>query len=389
MSNKRIAIALEIDLPYPQHQGVFGGVQRYAAEHPGWQCLIDEHPMYRPRQRGADYGTYDGVIARATAPMQRRLKHHGIPLVNTLYQTARPGLPGVYPDADRLGHAAADHLLDRGFQNLCYLGEIKLHRHSAEVGRAFRDRAQEQGGQCVLFRIRDDGFKAPAFWLALERLLDDAIAQWTPPVGVFVEEAPVARMVVQRCEAKGLDVPRDVAVLSQHNLKSVVDVSPQISSIQINNDLAGYEAARLLDRLMSGEVLDKPERYIPPQGVVGRETTDFFAVQDPLVAEALRHIAAHLREPMRVDDIAYALSVSPRLLQMRFDRALGRGVSEEVRRLRLALAKRLLADKARPIGEIAEQAGFKRPQQLNAVFQRELGMTPSAYRQQAIGEREG
>lgn len=383
---RRIAIALEIDQPYPQHQEVFAGVQRYARKQADWQCLIDEHPLHRADRRGRDYGGYHGVIARASPQMQRRLKLQGIPFINVLYQTAKAGTVGVYPDAAKLGQAAADHLLERGFRTLCYMGEIHRHRHSAEVGRAFKAHAESDQANCTLIELQDLPYQDASSWIQNERKLGEWVKKLAPPVGVFTEEAPVARLVVQRCQQYGWDVPRDIAVLCQHNLRSVVNVQPQISSIEIDNERAGYEAARLLDRIMSGKPAPDAPVLIPPKGVVGRETTDYAAVEDPLVAQALRYIANQLDQPMRVDQIAYELAVSQRTLQMRFDHALGHGVSQEVRRLRLAKAKRLLTEPEHTIGEVAELTGFGRPQLFCAVFRRELGMTPSEYRRQASGE---
>lgn len=381
-AGRRIAIALEIDQPYPQHQEVFAGVQRYAHEQANWQCLIDEHPGYLPGRRGKSYGRYDGVIARAPAPMQRRLKKLGIPFVNALYQSARDGTPGVYPDAKKLGAAAADHLLERGFRSLCYMGEIELHKHTAEVGRAFKDHAEEAGAACELLRVQNRSFLDTDFYLEIEKTISDWGGRLHPPIALFAEEAPIARMVIQRCQELGWDVPRDIAVLSQHDLKSVVNVAPQISSIEIDNERAGYEAAKLLDRIMTGKSVPATPVMIPPKGVFGRESTDYFAIQDEMVAEALRYIAAHLHDPLHVEQVAYELSVSSRTLQSRFNDALGVGVSQEIRRLRLQRAKRLLADLSYTIAEVAAECGFGRPQLFSTVFRREVGITPSAYREQ-------
>ncbi|MEM6507518.1 MAG: AraC family transcriptional regulator [Planctomycetota bacterium] len=70
----------------------------------------------------------------------------------------------------------------------------------------------------------------------------------------------------------------------------------------------------------------------------------------------------------------------------RFDAALGVGVSQEVRRLRLGKAKRLLTDPSYSIAEVAKESGFARPQLFCAVFRREAGTTPTAFRKQAVGE---
>lgn len=119
--------------------------------------------------------------------------------------------------------------------------------------------------------------------------------------------------------------------------------------------------------------------------MIARESTDYFAVEDQVVSGAMRFIAANLEHPLRLEHIANEVAVSPRLLQLRFQSALGRGVSAEIRRLRLERVKRLLADPDRPIAAIATQAGFTSPAMLSQVFRRELGTSPSAYRNALLG----
>ncbi len=81
---RRIAIALEIDVPHPHHQDVYAGILHYAEEHPDWVCYIDEHPDAGQDSKFQGEHRYDGVIGRATLPMQRGLKRLGIPLVKPL-----------------------------------------------------------------------------------------------------------------------------------------------------------------------------------------------------------------------------------------------------------------------------------------------------------------
>ena len=49
--SRRVAIALQIDEPYPHHQEVLAGIGRDAQEHADWEWLIDEHPAYDARRR--------------------------------------------------------------------------------------------------------------------------------------------------------------------------------------------------------------------------------------------------------------------------------------------------------------------------------------------------
>ena len=387
MTNKRrVAIALELDQPLPHHHDVFAGVQQYADEHPGWECIIDEHPGYKLRSRGKQARDYDGVVARATSNMVRRLRRLKIPFVNTWFQVEKKGLTGVYPDLRQTGRLAAEHLIERGFSRLSYL-DIPDRHHSHVIGGAFAQRAAEEGVQCLMHRLLVSQYKAPEDWLVLERSLETWLDRLTPPVAVLLDSATVARLLITLCQQRGLKVPEDVAILCEGDTKLIsMNPSPQLSCMDINFKRVGYEAATLLDRRMNGEPAPKKPILVPPKGVNARESTDFFAVEDEVVADALRYIASHLQDNLSVPRIASAVAVSRRSLQLRFEAAVGRPISEEIRRLRIELAKRMLAEIEKPIGSIAQQAGFGSSTRMNEVFRRELGMTPSDYRQQVTGE---
>ncbi len=89
---------------------------------------------------------------------------------------------------------------------------------------------------------------------------------------------------------------------------------------------------------------------------------------------------------LSIDEIASAIATSPRSLQRRFEAAVGCPVSDEIRRLRVALAKRLLVEDKLSIDQIAREEGFSSAVRMNHVFHREAGMSPSAYRKQVQGE---
>lgn len=378
---RRVAIALQIDQPYPHHQDVFSGIVRYAKECGNWECVIDEHPAYDARRRHGPVTRYDGVIARALPHLQRRLKRQGVPLVNTQFQTSRPELPGVYSDPWSMGRLAAEHLIDRAFRRLSILVDIR-HRHSWEICQGFVRRAAVARVSCTVHELPEEPYEDPVHWLRVEATLAKVLKTLTPPVAVFVETAPVARLMVQFAEALKWRIPHEMAILCTHNLKAVVSISPQISSIEPNYERVGYEAARLLDQLMSGKKTSHAPIYVPPRGIIARESTDYFAVDDEVVAAALQFISGRLGKPLRVREIASAVMVSPRLLQERFREGLGRGVSDEIRRLRIEAAKRMLTEPGRQIREVAVLCGFRNSDIMCQVFRREVGVNPRQYRAQ-------
>ncbi len=256
-----------------------------------------------------------------------------------------------------------------------------------EIGQAYATCVAEEGHKCEIYGHESGSYDNRKYWSVLTNFLDAVLDSQAPPTAVFCLIPWVARLLIARCNNRGWRVPQDMALVSLDNLKSVVELPPQITCVDSQYDRIGYEAAALLDRLMNGEPSPLAPMLVPPKGMIARESTDFFAVEDEVVAHALHYISKHLDESLSIDLIARKVAVSPRSLQRRFDSVLGRPVSDEIRRLRFALAKRLLGEKDLQIGHIARVTGFNSPVTMNQVFQRELGMSPRAYRKKLMGDR--
>jgi LacI family transcriptional regulator len=207
--------------------------------------------------------------------------------------------------------------------------------------------------------------------------------QWTLPIGVFIDAEGTGRTITQMCHHRGWRVPQDVAIIAGYNEETLCEhPKPSLSSVDIGDERVGYEAAQLLDRLMSGQPPPKEPILVRPIGIVARESTDFLAVEDDLVCEALRFISAHSHRAIGVDEIAAAAATSRPTLERRFRKFLGRPIAAEIRRLRIERAKRELTSTDAPIRRIAQKTGFVDSTQFGRVFRREVGLSPSAYRRQ-------
>ena len=158
--------------------------------------------------------------------------------------------------------------------------------------------------------------------------------------------------------------------------------SPPLTSIDVNPERIGYEAAVLLDRLMAGEPPPAAPTFLPPRGIVVRQSTDVLTIQDPVVRAALRFIRRHACEGLKIDAILTELLVSRRSLERRFRDLLGRSPKEEVTRVQLERARQLLAETDLSVAAVAHKAGFREGKYLNEVFQKKVGVTPGKYRHQ-------
>jgi LacI family transcriptional regulator len=185
------------------------------------------------------------------------------------------------------------------------------------------------------------------------------------------------------CRDRGWRVPDDVVIITGENEEAVCEYPrPSLTSVEFGHERVGYEAARLLDRLMDGAAPPSDHLLLPPVGLVVRDSTDFYAVDDEVVAEALAFISSNSHRPIMADDVSKAVATETRTLQLRFRKHLGRPIATEVRRVRIERAKRELAQTKRSLAEISRAVGFGKGARMYRVFMRELGVSPSEYRKQ-------
>ena len=378
----RVGIMLDLEWPYKRHAGIFAGTQRYAAEQ-RWESIIDEfaHDTL-PARRGRPV-PYDGIIARANVQLAKRAKRLGVPVVNVwLSSPARSLLPGVYPNNATVGQIKAEHLLSRGLHNFAAVVAFNNRAQDLEL-REFRRIVEQEGGTCVSTKVPQSTSQSLEHWRKTERTIAEWMQKWETPIGVIVRGEDLGRMVIQLCHKRGWRVPQDVAIIAGQNAETLCEYpSPSLTSMEFGFEMVGYEAAKLLHQLMDGAEPPTEPILLPPQGLVIRESTDFHAVSDELVAAALKFISENCHRHIGQDDVSRAVTAETRSLQRRFRVVLNRPIVAEIRRVRIERAKRELAHSNRSLAEIARDVGFGKSLRMCEVFRRELGVTPSEYRKQ-------
>jgi LacI family transcriptional regulator len=109
-------------------------------------------------------------------------------------------------------------------------------------------------------------------------------------------------------------------------------------------------------------------------------STDVLAIDDVLVAKAVRWIRANSDRRLSVPMVARAVGGGRQRLERRFRRVLDRSVQEEIRRARVEAAKSLLHTTRAPLADVAKRSGFSTAALLSVAFRRELGVSPGLYR---------
>jgi LacI family transcriptional regulator len=158
-----------------------------------------------------------------------------------------------------------------------------------------------------------------------------------------------------------------------------------LSSVILNTQQIGFEAAALLDRLMAGESAQPACILVKPIGVMARQSTDVLAIDDPHLAAALKLIRERACDGLNVDSLLKSIPLSRSVLERRFAQILGSSPKTEILRVRLERVCRLLAESDLSLAEISHKAGFEHPEYMSRLFKKKMGITPGEFRKKPAG----
>ncbi len=379
---RRIAVLMDMDLSFSR--AVIRGIREYALQRPAWLFrtgptgtdIIAHVRDWRPH--GIIAGVHDEEFARLLVRLRK-------PLVDTGCCVEGLRAPVVDVDHEAVGRMAADYLLARGFTQFGYFG-IQMALYSRLRERGFCGHLAT-GGHTAAVCYGDylHQRQPTGSWRVLDRQARDWLKELPKPVAVFACNDIPARTLADTCSLLGLNIPGDVALLGVDNDDLECDLAPPpLSSIAIPGEQIGFEAAKLLDRMMDGSD-PAASVFLPPLHVVTRQSTDIMAVTDPVLAAALCFIREYAAKGINAESVVLHVGVSRRELERKFRHVLGCSLLDEVRRTRVAHAKRLLAGTTLAMPAVARQSGFSTPQRFALVFRQFEKMTPTAYRRRVRG----
>lgn len=354
-----IRIALLFRLTPGYIEGVVRGLAAYARPDKPWLFRFFERPEREAIRAFKPQAGICCLTDHVAAPAIRRLR---FPLINIGIHELGPRLPQVGNDDHAIGTAAARHFLDRGFSRFAYA--TLADTPSSTLREAGFSAVIVAAGHACLRRTEPD-----AGWL---RSLPRRTA-------IFAFNDHAAARISDLCRVVGLRLPEDLALVGADNTESLCLLAyPPLSSVAVAAQRIGHEAGCLLADLLAGRRVTS--RFLPPLGVVTRRSSDLIATEDPHVGAALRFIADHAQDAIRVPDVVRAVPVARRTLESRFRALLGRSLLDELQRARLERARHLLLTTDLPMPQIAAACGFSDAKRFATVFGQREGTTPLKFR---------
>jgi LacI family transcriptional regulator len=356
------------------------GINQYAQPLPN--VMLRTVPNVEYLERFASELEPAGIIAQAACPEAIAiLRQLGLPTVNVSAAVNNDSLPAVRPDHRAIGGLVAEHFLSRGLRHFACLGTAHYYSELRLAG--FRARLQQEQLDCETLIYERDA----STWvreLSHADLREQRIA-WLrnlpEPVGLLCVGDQISATVVELCATASIRVPDQLALVSVDNTPFICEAThPAISSVDLNGRQVGFEATKLLCRLIAGEPAPTAPILIPPKTLVVRTSSDTYALGDKRLVKAVRYLHEHCGETLYVDAVVRRSGTSLRMLQRLFMQQFGHSLMHELLRIRTERARRLIIETDMLLSAVAQQAGFLNQQYFTNVFTRLIGEPPGRYR---------
>ena len=244
-------VALLIETSGSYGRGLLQGIAKYNRTRGGWSTYFRPHGLSDPLPTWLSKWKGDGLLVRIeTQKVADLIAKVNVPTVNL--RSTLEGLPFPYvgPDNAALARLAVQHLLDRGIKHFALCSRSRGKNPAIdERSDSFMQLIEKAGYSCNLFPSSSREIQ----WDQEQQHLTEWIKSLPKPVGVMAGNDERGLQVLDACRRAGAVVPDDVAVIGVDNDESLCDLAiPPLTSIDVNAEGIGYEAAALLDRMMSG-----------------------------------------------------------------------------------------------------------------------------------------
>jgi transcriptional regulator GlxA family with amidase domain len=104
------------------------------------------------------------------------------------------------------------------------------------------------------------------------------------------------------------------------------------------------------------------------------------------IAKVQAHVVDHIEAPYTIDRMAEIAAMSPRNFARAFQRDVGMTPMQYVQNARIDRARKLLESSDVPLKVLAARCGFGSARHMRKVFSERIGLSPNQYRQQFGGE---
>ena len=333
---------------------------------------------------------YDGLIARIWNPsMAEQLKETRLPIVDVYSGEPSNDFVIVDQNAQLISQLAVRHFIEHHFTRFAFCG-YAFQRYSIQRRKSFVHALELNHFHCDIFEDKSlsvdkygkkffgkDDYNTGIRSKRLERWL----SRLQKPVAIFCAQDLVALELVKTCYELGINVPREVAVLGVDNDPLLCDfTNPTISSVDPNPFEIGYQAAQALVQWIDDPKHKPKDIKAAPTGLVERMSTQVFPFHEPWMTDALVYIRQNIARNINASEVISFLKLSHTTVEKAFRARLGVSVRQEIAKVRINEAKRLLEKTTLPLAKVCSLSGFSSKAYFTAAFKEATDTTPLEWR---------
>jgi LacI family transcriptional regulator len=375
-------VALLIESSGSYGRGLLRGIAKYNREHGRWSTYFRPHGFGDLLPAWLEGWKGDGMLVRIdNQAMADVVSQLNVPIVNLRGTLPGLALPLVQVDNRLISQIVAQHFVERGLKHFAFVGRPRgINPVLDQRCDAFKEFTLAVTKVCHEFPAQPK-----VGWEQEQAQLAKWIRSLPKPVGVMACNDERGLQVLDACRRCGAAVPEQIAVAGVDNDEAMCELSiPPMTSVDVNAEGVGYEAAALLDRMMENHDVSAKPMLVAPRGVMTRLSTDMVASEDEEVNRAVRYIRENACKGLQVADVVKYVGMSRASLQQRMKQITGRTIHQEIQRVQLARVQELLVMSGLRIKQITREAGFTSVQYMTRVFRALTGETPARYRAKRV-----
>ena len=354
-------IILLLDFAEEYSKSLMKGINAYSKEFGPW--VFCRMPLFHRETVGIDgilkwaleWGA-DGIVGQLYNKEIEKIVAAKIPVIAQDFKerfSEIPNITGAYHEAGELG---AEYFLRKGFTNFAFYGfnDIVWSRERAE---GFEERLRIKGHKVHYFEHKKA--RSTELWYYKPSSLSRWLKSLPKPIGLMTCDDNQGQHITEACRHVGIRIPEEVAVLGVDNDEMICDLSdPPLSSIALDVEKGGYDAAKLLDHMIKHGTKEYYDIVVKPMQVITRHSTDIYATNDDHIASSLKYIHQNIDKNLHVDEVVKQVPLSRRALEKRFLEITGYPIYKYIFNLRIEKFTQKLLDTDMSVFEIALDMGL-------------------------------
>lgn len=380
-------IAIIQDFALKAAKEITRGVLRYANGNPEWSIrLLGAHMSNNDFLYPEDWKMDGAICGLGTdfpdiTSLIREHKPRGIVYTGVdPHHTLNDFTSALFVGNDKaIGETAASLFLRHKFRHFAYIGSRRNEFWSIDRGRFFESMLKSKGFSCLKYAIPSHCENTGE-----QSLLAGWLKALPKPCGIFVAFDQRALHVINLCHKLGIKIPEQLQLLGVDDEAWLCEQTrPSLSSIAIDFERAGFEAAKTLNAILHRRHYRK-HNLLRVHDVVERMSTVDLHGHGFRASRTAEFIRNNFSSALTVTMIASKIGCSTRILETSFKSTYGRTIKDEIADIRVDAIKQHLANPDRRLCEIPHLVGFKTINHLFKFFRQKTGQTPSQYRKDTL-----